>query len=237
MANGLPGSFFLDSIVFNKVKEATGGRLRFCFNGAAPIARETQEFISLAVTPMVSGYGSTETAAYLSPPSPNPTLIAGRMGALCDPKAWTVDALGGIPACIEIKLVDFPDAGYFATNTPRPQGEIWIRGRSITEGYYQNEEETKAAFEGGWFKTGDIGEWDANGHLKIIDRKKNLVKTLNGEYIALEKVFQFLLPFPICGCADFWTAGISVSLSNRGGQHLRLRIDHRNASHSHYRSC
>ena len=110
------------------------------------------------------------------------------MGALCDPKAWTVDALGGIPACIEIKLVDFPDAGYYATNLPKPQGEIWIRGPSITDGYYQNEEETKAAFEGGWFKTGDIGEWDANGHLKIIDRKKNLVKTLNGEYIALEKV-------------------------------------------------
>lgn len=110
------------------------------------------------------------------------------MGALCDPLAWTVDALGGIPSCIEIKLVDFPDAGYFATNTPHPQGEIWIRGPSVTEGYYQNEEETKAAFEGGWFKTGDIGEWDDNGHLKIIDRKKNLVKTLNGEYIALEKV-------------------------------------------------
>jgi long-chain acyl-CoA synthetase len=66
MTSGLPGSFVLDSIVFNKVKEATGGRLRFCFNGGAPIARETQEFISLAVTPMVSGYGSTETAAYSS---------------------------------------------------------------------------------------------------------------------------------------------------------------------------
>jgi len=63
MASGLPGSYLLDSIVFNKVKEATGGRLRLCFNGAAPIARETQEFISLAVTPMVSGYGSTETSA------------------------------------------------------------------------------------------------------------------------------------------------------------------------------
>jgi long-chain acyl-CoA synthetase len=71
------------------------------------------------------------------------------MGALCDPKAWTVDALGGIPACIEIKLVDFPDAGYYATNLPRPQGEIWIRGPSITDGYYQNEEETKAAFGDG----------------------------------------------------------------------------------------
>jgi long-chain acyl-CoA synthetase len=65
MASGLPGSYLLDSIVFNKVKEATGGRLRFCFNGAAPIARQTQEFISLAVCPMVSGYGSTETSAYI----------------------------------------------------------------------------------------------------------------------------------------------------------------------------
>lgn len=63
IASGLPGKGLLDTIVFNKVKQATGGRLRFCFNGAAPIARETQEFISMAVTPMVSGYGATETAA------------------------------------------------------------------------------------------------------------------------------------------------------------------------------
>lgn len=63
MSSGLPGSQVLDSIVFNKVKEATGGRLRFCFNGSAPIARETQEFISMTVTPMISGYGLTETTA------------------------------------------------------------------------------------------------------------------------------------------------------------------------------
>lgn len=107
------------------------------------------------------------------------------MGALCDPFAWSIDALGGLPSSIEVKLVDFPDAGYFATNQ---QGEIWIRGESVANGYFQNEEETLAAFSDGWFKTGDIGEWDQNGHLKIIDRKKNLVKTLNGEYIALEKV-------------------------------------------------
>lgn len=105
-----------------------------------------------------------------------------------DPLEWNDDSLGGLLGSIEVKLVDFPDAGYYAKNNP-PQGEIWIRGDSVMDGYYDNEEETqKAVTADGWFKTGDIGEWDKNGHLRIIDRKKNLVKTLNGEYIALEKV-------------------------------------------------
>jgi len=110
------------------------------------------------------------------------------MGALCDPLAWTDEALGAPPASIEVKLVDFADAGYFATNNP-PQGEIWIRGAPIATGYLNLEKETKESFtDDGWFKTGDVGEFDTKGYLKIIDRKKNLVKTLNGEYIALEKV-------------------------------------------------
>jgi long-chain acyl-CoA synthetase len=171
---GLPGAGIIDSIVFKKVKEATGGRLRLCMNGGGPVAKDTQRFISIAITPMINGYGLTETTA---------------MGALMDPFEWTDEALGNIPGCIEIKLVDYPDAGYFVTNKPNPQGEIWIRGASVMDAYYQNEEETKAAFTpDGWFKTGDIGEWDRNGHLKMVDRKKNLVKTLNGEYIALEKL-------------------------------------------------
>lgn len=171
---GIPGAGIIDSIVFKKVKEATGGRLRLCMNGGGPVAKDTQRFISIAITPMINGYGLTETTA---------------MGALMDPFEWTDEALGNIPGCIEIKLVDYPDAGYFVTNKPNPQGEIWIRGASVMDAYYQNEEETKAAFTpDGWFKTGDIGEWDRNGHLKMVDRKKNLVKTLNGEYIALEKL-------------------------------------------------
>lgn len=171
---GLPGAGLLDSVVFKKVKEATGGRLRICMNGGGPIAKDTQRFISMAITPMISGYGLTETTA---------------MGALMDPMEWTDDALGSIPGSIEVKLVDFPDAGYFAKNKPNPQGEIWIRGISVMDGYYQNEKETAEAItKDGWFKTGDIGEFDKNGHLKIIDRKKNLVKTQNGEYIALEKL-------------------------------------------------
>jgi long-chain acyl-CoA synthetase len=110
------------------------------------------------------------------------------MCCLMDPLEWNNTSLGGLTSSVEVKLVDFPDAGYFTNRIPE-QGEVWIRGDSVAPGYFKNEEETQAAYgEGGWFKTGDIGEWDANGHLKLIDRKKNLVKTLDGEYIALEKV-------------------------------------------------
>ena len=172
MNTGLPGSAVLDAVVFKKLKDATGGRARIFMNGGGPIAKDTQRFISMAIAPMISGYGLTETSA---------------MGALMDPMHWSDTTLGDIPASIEVKLVDFADAGYYSTNKP-PQGEIWIRGDSVFDGYFENEEETRDALtDDGWFKTGDIGEFDSNGHLKIIDRKKNLVKTLNGEYIALEK--------------------------------------------------
>lgn len=111
------------------------------------------------------------------------------MGALGNPTAWDPYAVGEVESCLEVKLVDFPDAGYFATNKPHPQGEVWIRGDPVMEEYWDNPKDTaEAVAPGGWFMTGDIGEFDKNGSLKIIDRKKNLVKTLNGEYIALEKV-------------------------------------------------
>ncbi|CAG7934710.1 unnamed protein product [Penicillium nalgiovense] len=186
MSTGFPGSNLgasvLDAVVFKKLKEATGGRLRVVMNGGGPVSKDTQRFLSMAIAPMISGYGLTETSA---------------MGALNDPLAWNPDALGEIPASIEVKLVDFPDAGYLTSNTP-PQGEIFIRGGSVTTGYYDNAEETKAAItEDGWFMTGDIGEFDRNGHLNIIDRKKNLVKTLNGEYIALEKLESVYRSSPV----------------------------------------
>ncbi|MCJ1434154.1 long-chain fatty acid-CoA ligase [Xylographa pallens] len=172
-ANGLPGVGVLDAVVFKKVKDATGGRLKICLNGGGPIAKDTQNFVSVAIAPMLGGYGLTETTG---------------MGALCSPIHWTSDALGEPPASVEVKLVDFADAGYYVTNNP-PQGEIWIRGDPVIEEYFENEQETREAITtDGWFKTGDIGEWDQYGHLRVIDRKKNLVKTLNGEYIALEKL-------------------------------------------------
>ena len=174
MGMGLPGSGLLDAVVFKKLKEATGGRLKLCMNGGGPVAKDTQRFISMAIAPMIIGYGLTETTA---------------MGTLQNPLEWTVDSIGCMPASVECKLVDFPDAGYFATNKPHPQGEVWLRGPTVMSGYYQNDKETAEAISSdGWFKTGDIGEFDGAGHLKLIDRKKNLIKTLNGEYIALEKL-------------------------------------------------
>jgi long-chain acyl-CoA synthetase len=169
----LPGSSILDALIFNKVRDATGGRLRMCLTGGGPISKETQHFISMVICTQINGYGLTETTS---------------MTALCDPLQWTLNAIGAVPPTVEVKLVDFADAGYFAKNN---QGEVWVRGVTVLQEYYNNPEETEAAItKDGWFKTGDIAEWDENWHLRIIDRTKNLVKTLNGEYIALEKVYS-----------------------------------------------
>jgi len=178
------GTNIVDTVVFKKIQEATGGRLRICMNGGGPIAKDTQRFISMAIAPMISGYGLTET---------------GAMGALMDPLAWNDTALGEIPGSVEIKLVDFADAGYYSTNNP-PQGEIWIRGDAVTKGYINLEKETKESYtDDGWFKSGDIGEFDAAGQLRIIDRKKNLVKMSHGEYIALEKLESVYRSCPVVG--------------------------------------
>lgn len=119
------------------------------------------------------------------------------MGAICDPASWTDQAIGEMPGSVEIKLVDVPDLGYLSNHLPGPQGEIWIRGAAVTEGYLDLEEENKQSFHDGWFKTGDIGEFDEDGRLRVIDRKKNMVKTLNGEYIALEKVTDTVSSFAL----------------------------------------
>ncbi|EMR61258.1 putative long-chain-fatty-acid- ligase protein [Eutypa lata UCREL1] len=170
---GLPGTGLLDTIVFNKVRQMTGGRIRFLFNGGSGISDGTLLFVSLVIAPMITGYGLTETCA---------------TGALGSPLQWTPHAIGPTPPALEIKLVSLPELNYSADSKP-PQGEIWLRGKAVAKEYYKNEEETAKAFTpDGWFKTGDIGEIDAVGHVKVIDRVKNLVKVLGGEYVALEKL-------------------------------------------------
>ncbi|KAJ8121420.1 hypothetical protein ONZ43_g2122 [Nemania bipapillata] len=150
-----------------------GGRVRFLFNGGSGISEGTLQFMSLVLAPMVTGYGLTETCSN---------------GALGCPLQWTPNAIGPVPPSLELKLVSLPDLGYNATSTP-PQGEILLRGLPVANEYFKNPEETEKAYTpDGWFRTGDIGEIDSVGHVKIIDRVKNLVKLQGGEYIALEKL-------------------------------------------------
>ncbi|KAI5464052.1 hypothetical protein BGZ63DRAFT_142965 [Mariannaea sp. PMI_226] len=171
--NKLPGGGLFDNIVFSKVRELTGGRLRLTMNGASGISDGTKQFLSLVLAPMLAGYGLTETCAN---------------GCLGCPLEFSFNAIGPVSPACEAKLVSIPDLGYDADATP-PQGEIWLRGKPIMTRYYDNPEETaKALTADGWFKTGDIGEFDASGHLKVIDRVKNLVKMQGGEYVALEKL-------------------------------------------------
>ena len=113
------------------------------------------------------------------------------MAAISSPKAWDYGATGMLMCCLECKLIDVPELGYYTTNKP-PQGEILLRGPAVTSGYLNRDEETKELIDqDGWLKTGDIGQFDKRGLLRVFDRKKNLVKTLNGEYIAIEKVVSF----------------------------------------------
>jgi long-chain acyl-CoA synthetase len=93
------------------------------------------------------------------------------MCAILPPELMSYNTVGlPVPSC-EVKLLDVPDAGYFSTNNP-PQGEVCIRGFSVTEGYYKrpdlNADET--VFKDGWLRTGDVGQWNPNGTLSLIDR-------------------------------------------------------------------
>lgn len=175
----IPGASVFD-IIFKKVKAATGGELRVVLNGGSPLSKDAQVFITTLIAPMLIGYGLTETCA-------NTTIL--------EHQHFEYGVAGTLTGAITAKLVDVSDAGYFAKNN---QGEVLLKGKCITKEYYKNEKETKEAFtEDGWFQTGDIGEWTSNGALAIIDRKKNLVKTLNGEYIALEKLESVYRSNPI----------------------------------------
>lgn len=166
----IPGGSIFD-IIFKKVKAATGGELRFVLNGGSPISRDTQVFISTLIAPCLIGYGLTETCA-------NTTIV--------EKNSFEYGVAGSLVGSVTCKLVDVADAGYYAKNN---QGEVLLTGGPVTSEYFKNEKETKEAFtEDGWFRTGDIGQWTSSGALQIIDRKKNLVKTANGEYIALEKL-------------------------------------------------
>lgn len=176
-----------NALVFKKFKKAIGGRMRFAISGGGPLNGEVQDFITMAFGfPLRQGYGLTETCAGLT----FQDIDDSRQG------------IAGVPIpCAEAKMVSCPEicdkAGQPYLSTDRldvegepiyGRGEVCIKGINISSGYYMMEEATKESFVDGWFLSGDIGQFMADGSIKIVDRKKNLVKLKGGEYIALEKM-------------------------------------------------
>jgi long-chain acyl-CoA synthetase len=159
---------FADTLVLSKVRARLGGRMRSIICGSAPLSRELAEFFWSAGLPVYEGYGLTETSPVIS------TNYPGRV------KLGTVGP--PIPGC-EVKMGE--ESTDFEGRTGR---EILVRGPNVTPGYYHLEEENRRAFTDGWFHTGDLGELDADGFLRVTGRKKNLFKTSGGKYVAPEKL-------------------------------------------------
>ncbi|KAH9464397.1 hypothetical protein Pst134EB_003924 [Puccinia striiformis f. sp. tritici] len=174
--SGTNSHFLWDRLVFNKVKQALGGRVRIIGTGSAPISPDVIAFLKVAFLTQVSeGYGSTE----------NSGTCTKCYGEDMDPSG----TVGPPQAGIEVKLVDVPDMKYFSTDKPHPRGEICVRGEACIPEYYKDEAKTKEFIDSeGWQHSGDIGLIDEKGRFKIIDRIKNLIKLAQGEYVALEKV-------------------------------------------------
>ncbi|GMR32809.1 hypothetical protein PMAYCL1PPCAC_03004, partial [Pristionchus mayeri] len=162
----------VDTIVFKKIRDTFGGRVRIIVTGSAPLSTNVITFMRAAFgCVLVEGYGQTECVAAAA------LTIAG------DSNPGHV----GIPiTAVQIKLEDIPEMDYKADVNG---GEVCIRGATVFKGYYKNPEETAKALDGeGWLHTGDVGRWTPEGTLKIVDRKKHIFKLSQGEYVAPEKV-------------------------------------------------
>ncbi|KAJ9065178.1 medium-chain fatty acid-CoA ligase faa2 [Entomophthora muscae] len=169
-----------DRLVFQKVRNVLGGRVESILTGSAPISKEVLDFLRVVLCPNIhEGYGLTETAA------------AGCVSMIGERKSGHV---GPPTPNTEVKLMDIPEMNYFASNQPFPRGEICLRGANIFRGYYKEPELTREVLdEDGWFHTGDIGLVDEAGNVSLIDRKKNIFKLSQGEYIAPEKIENILV--------------------------------------------
>lgn len=153
-----------DRLVFHRIRELLGGNVRLLISGASPLAREIMEFFHAAGLLILEGYGLTETT---------PALTINR------PDDFKFGTVGKPIEAVELRIA--------------PDGEIFAKGPNIAQGYYKRPEETSAAWdEEGWFHTGDIGEIDAEGFLRITDRKKDLIKTSGGKYVAPQKIENLL---------------------------------------------
>lgn len=160
-----------DKLVFSKIRERLGGNVKLFISGSAALSPEIAEWFNITGMPILEGYGLTETSAATAIVRPD-NIKFGTVG----------EAVPGT----EVKIAE--------------DGEILVKGGGVMRGYHNNAEATAEVFVGdGYFATGDIGEIDALGRIKITDRKKDLVKTSGGKYIApsaIESQFK-----AICGVA------------------------------------
>ncbi|KFQ28154.1 Long-chain-fatty-acid--CoA ligase 5 [Mesitornis unicolor] len=161
-----------DKLIFKKIQESMGGKVRIMVTGAAPISPSVLTFLRAALGCQIfEAYGQTECSAGCTASMPGD---------------WTTGHVGAPLACNIIKLDDVEEMNYFSSNN---EGEVCIKGPNVFKGYLKEPEKTAEAIDkDGWLHTGDIGKWLPNGTLKIIDRKKNIFKLAQGEYIAPEKI-------------------------------------------------
>mmetsp|Transcript_9612 Transcript_9612/g.10859 ORF Transcript_9612/g.10859 Transcript_9612/m.10859 type:complete len:418 (+) Transcript_9612:767-2020(+) len=186
--NGTVKSCFYDALIFKKMRARLGGRVRICITGSAPIAKEVLDFLKICFCcPILEGYGQTELTG------------ANTVGFPDDPETGHV---GGVFPSFYMKLQDAPEMDYKSTDRRDginfPRGEVCFKGGGAMQGYFKEPIKTSEAIDkDGWIHTGDIGEIQPNGALRIIDRKKNIFKLSQGEYIAAEKLELIFAKSPL----------------------------------------
>jgi long-chain acyl-CoA synthetase len=161
-----------DRIVFSKVRAGMGGNAEEFISGGAPLGRELAEWYADIGIPIHEGYGLTETSPVI---------------AVNTPAAHKLGTVGKPLPNVEVRIAD--------------DGEVLVRGPSIFSGYWNRPDETQSVFVDGWFKTGDIGNIDNDGFLSITDRKKDLIKTSGGKFIAPQPIESSLKLNPLIGTA------------------------------------
>jgi long-chain acyl-CoA synthetase len=155
-------------LVYSKIRAGFGGRVQTFISGGAPLGRPLAEWYADVGICICEGYGLTETSPVI---------------AVNNPAAHRIGSVGRPLANVLVRIAD--------------DGEILVRGPSVFQGYWNKPEETQAAFVDGWFKTGDIGELDADGFLYVTDRKKDLLKTSGGKFIAPQPIENALKHNPM----------------------------------------